>query len=203
MKKILLVLIAVALSSGAFAQLSWGIKGGASSNNFELSTTTFNSGASALAAAEEASWGFHGGAFVRVSLLGIMIQPEVLFSMATNNMNVTEASVTTLKEQKFNRLDVPLLVGIKLGPARLMAGPVGSVIISSPTELFTDAENLYKKATFGGQAGLGLDIAKKLTLDVRYEFGLNNFGNEFTAGGETVELDGRASAIVLSAGLMF
>ena len=105
-------------------------------------------------------------------MLGFMIQPEILFSMAENNISVTENAVTEVKEQKFNRLDVPLMLGIKLGPARLMAGPVGSVVISSPGDIFSDAENLYKRATFGGQAGIGLDIAKKLTLDVRYEFGL-------------------------------
>lgn len=203
MKKILLVLIAVLLSSGAFAQFSWGIKGGASSNTFELSEATFDSGNSALEAAKEATWGFHAGAFVRLSMLGFLIQPEVLFSMSENNITVTEDAVSDIKSQKFNRLDVPLMLGIKLGPARLMAGPVASVVISSPGDLLSDAENLYKQATFGGQAGLGIDIAKKLTLDVRYEFGLNNFGNEFTVGSETVQLDGRANAIVLSAGLMF
>lgn len=205
MKKILLVLIAVTLSSGVFAQFSWGIKGGASSSNFQLDATTISSLNSTMAAAEEASWGFHGGAFVRLSMLGILIQPEVLFSMAENNIVVTDigSASTEIKEQKFNRLDVPLLVGIKLGPARIMAGPVGSVVISSPSDLFDNPEDLYKAATFGGQAGLGIDIASKLTLDVRYEFGLNNFGSEFTVGSETVSLDSRASAIVISVGLMF
>lgn len=206
MKKILLVLIAVALSSGAFAQFSWGLKAGASSNNFSFNPAdiTVNS---TMAAAEEASWGFHGGVFFRISALGLLVQPEVLFSQTTNDILITDVvddpdgSITS---QKFSRLDIPLLLGIKLGPARIMAGPVGSVAIGSPKELFTDTEDLYKGMTFGGQAGIGVDIINKITLDVRYEFGLSNFGKEFTVGNETIALEeNKASAIVISAGFMF
>ncbi len=206
MKKILLVLIAVALSAGAFAQFSWGIKAGASSNNFAFDLATVTDINSTMAAAEEAAWGFHGGAFVRLSMLGFLVQPEVLFSMTSNDIIITDLATTTstVKEQKFSRLDIPLLIGIKLGPARLMAGPVASVAIGSPSELFTNSEDLYKAATFGGQAGIGLDLFKKLTLDVRYEFGLSNFGKEFIVGTQTVQLDqNKANAIILSVGLMF
>ena len=201
MKKILFVLIAVALSSGAFAQLSWGLKAGASSNTFKMDPLTATAG-TALAAAEEAAWGFHGGAFVRISMLGLMVQPEVLFSMAENNILVDDAGVETIKSQKFNKLDIPVMLGIKLGPARLMAGPAASIMLSSTDEI-SDVEGLAKRATFGYQAGVGLDILKKLTLDVRYEGGLNNFGDEIEIGGQTLSLDGRSNAIILSVGLMF
>lgn len=204
MKKIILILIAVTVSTGAFAQFSWGLKGGASSNSFQLEQIDITSAAQTLEAAKEATWGFHGGAFVRLSMLGILVQPEVLFSMSENNITVTDdLGLETVKEQKFSRLDVPVLLGVKLGPLRLMGGPVASMVISSPGDLIADAENLYKQATFGYQAGIGLDILNKLTLDVRYEGGLNNFGNDITVGTETFTLDGRANAIVLSAGIMF
>ncbi len=205
MKKIFLVLIAVALSSGAFAQFSWGLKAGASSNNFSFNPADI-SAESTMSAAEDASWGFHGGVFFRISALGLLVQPEVLFSQTTNDILITDAvdDPGSITSQKFSRLDIPLLLGIKLGPARIMAGPVGSVAIGSPKELWTDTEDLYKGMTFGGQAGVGVDILKKLTLDVRYEFGLSNFGKEFTVGGETVKLEeNKASAIVVSAGIMF
>lgn len=201
MKKILLVLIAVALSSGAFAQFSWGLKAGASSNTFKMDPLTATAG-TVLDAAEEASWGFHGGAFFRISALGILIQPEVLFSMAENNILVDDAGVETVKSQKFNKLDVPLMVGIKLGPARLMAGPAASVMLSSTDEI-SDVDGLAKRATFGYQAGVGLDLLKKITLDVRYEGGLNNFGDDIEIGGQELVLDGRSSAIILSVGVMF
>lgn len=201
MKKFILILLAVAVSSGAFAQVKFGLKAGASSNNFKMDQVT--NGTSAIAAAEEASWGFHGGAFVRISFLGLMVQPEVLFSMAENNMLVTDDGVETLKSQTFNKLDIPVMLGIKLGPLRVMAGPAASVMISSASDLVNDTENLYNSATFGYQAGLGVDLLKKLTLDVRYEGGLSNFGDEVTVGGETLTLDGRSNAILFSLGFMF
>jgi len=201
MKKILLVLIAVALSSGAFAQFSWGLKAGASSNTFKMPDLSADAG-TLLSAAEDAAWGFHGGVFFRISALGILVQPEVLFSMASNNIMVEEAGVPKLKTQTFNKLDIPLMLGVKLGPARIMAGPAASVMLSSTDEI-SDAEGLAKRATFGYQAGLGLDILKKITLDVRYEGGLNNFGDDIEVGGEKLNLDGRSNAIVVSVGVMF
>lgn len=205
MKKIFLVLIAVALSSGAFAQFSWGLKAGATSNNFSIDVTDISSSAT-MEAVEDASWGFHGGAFFRFSVLGILIQPEVLFSMTSNDLMITDAAnpAGIVKTQDFKRLDVPLMIGVKLGPARIMAGPVASVALGSPKELFTNTEDLYKGATFGGQAGIGFDLFKKITLDVRYEFGLSNFGDEFVIDGVPFTLEqNKANAIVISAGVMF
>lgn len=203
MKKLVLILFAAIISTGAFAQFSWGLKAGASSNNFKLAEDVDLTAGQTIESAEEASWGFHGGAFVRISALGLMIQPELLFSMAENNMLITEGGVEEVKSQKFNKLDVPIMLGIKLGPMRLMAGPAASVMLSSDSDLFADAENLYKAATFGYQAGVGVDLFKKLTIDIRYEGGLNNFGDEVTVGTEAVALDGRSNAIVVSAGIMF
>ena len=203
MKKLILILFAVILSSGAFAQFSWGLKAGATSNNFKLEEPLNINTQQTIDAVKQASWGFHGGAFVRLSMLGIMIQPEVIFSMAENNMLVTDAGIEEIRSQKFNKLDIPVLLGVKLGPVRLMAGPAASVMISSASDLIENAENLYKAATFGYQAGVGVDILKKITLDVRYEGGLNNFGDEITIGQETFTLDGRNNAILISAGILF
>ncbi|HCC71812.1 MAG TPA: hypothetical protein DEQ09_11780 [Bacteroidales bacterium] len=202
MKKIILILFAIIISSGAFAQLSWGLKVGAASNNFDLKSVQ-NGTNYTIQAAEEAAWGFHGGVFVRLSMLGIMIQPEMLFSMAENKMLVSDINGDVIKSQKFNKLDIPVMLGVKLGPVRVMGGPAASIKISSDSDLIDDADELYKTATIGYQAGLGVDILKKITLDVRYEGGLNKFGDSVTIGQDTFELDGRSSAIILSAGIMF
>lgn len=201
MKKLVLILFAAVISSGAFAQFSWGLKAGASSNNFKLEDPVNVTAGQTIESAEEASWGFHGGAFVRISALGLMVQPEFLFSMSENNMKIAETE--ELKSQKFSKLDVPVMLGVKVGPIRLMAGPAASVMLSSDSDFFADAEGLYKAATFGYQAGVGVDILKKITIDVRYEGGLNTFGDEVMVGTETVTLDGRANAVVISAGIMF
>ena len=206
MKKLFLILFAVIISTGAFAQFNWGLKVGASSNNFSLENVQSGTAAT-LEAAEQATWGFHGGAFFRVSMFGLMVQPEILVSMSENNMLFTDVGDTSADEikSKFTKLDIPLLLGVRLGPVRLMAGPAASVMLSSASEsgILENAESLYRNATFGYQAGVGVDIAKKVTIDVRYEGGLTKYGDEVTIGGESFTLDSRSNAIVLSAGIMF
>jgi hypothetical protein len=108
--------------------------------------------------------------------------------------------------QTFNRLEVPIMVGFKLGPLRINAGPAASVQIGSPKALISDPnfDNMYKGATFGYEAGIGLDIFKKLTLDARYSGSLSKkFGNAVNIGSQTFNLDSRQPSIILSVGLMF
>jgi hypothetical protein len=208
MKKLLVVVVAALLAVPAFSQLNWGIKGGLSSNNLSIDQTIdlSSGGTLLLEQVKEASYGFHGGIFLRLTVLGIYVQPEILFTSSENKIKITEpGAVSEIRSQQFNKLDIPVMVGFKLGPLRINGGPAATIKISSPKELFDTAnyENLYKSATFGYQAGVGVDILKKLTLDLRYEGNLNQFGNELTVGGVPFELDQRSSAIILSLGLIF
>ena len=208
MKRLIIVVVAVLLAAPAFSQLDWGIKGGLSSNNLVIDQTIdVSSGELVLEQVKEASYGFHGGLFLRLTVLGIYVQPEILFTSSENKIRITEPGETLseIRSQQFNKLDIPVMVGFKLGPLRINAGPAATIKISSPKELFDTGnyENLYKSATFGYQAGVGLDILNKLTLDLRYEGNMNQFGNELTIGGQTFALDQRSSAIIVSLGLIF
>jgi hypothetical protein len=63
---------------------------------------------------------------------------------------------------------------------------------------------MYKGATFGYQAGVGIDLLKKLTLDVRYGGSLSGkFGDSVTIGSQTFKIDSRQPSLILSVGLMF
>jgi opacity protein-like surface antigen len=98
------------------------------------------------------------------------------------------------------------MVGVKLGPARINAGPVGSFLINSPRELIDDPslETIYSKMSFGYQAGVGVDLIGLLIVDLRYEGSLKKYQNQIeNALGTSVNLDDRASAFLLSIGLMF
>ncbi len=70
--------------------------------------------------------------------------------------------VDELLQQKFTKLNIPVLLGFKLGPLRINAGPAASILLPEPTDMIDIAT--YKKATFGYQAGVGLDLFKKLPL---------------------------------------
>lgn len=205
MKKLLVILFAVFITLPSFSQfLKFGLKVGASTATvptYDLSTGTNN-----IVALKDASWGFNAGAFLRMKVAMIYIQPEVLFATNTYEYNVTTVSGTDLMKQTFNRLEIPIMVGIKLGPVRVNAGPSASIQIGSPKALIDDPDfdQMYKGATFGYQAGIGIDLFKKITLDARYGGSLSGkFGDSVTIGGQTFALDSRQPSFILSVGFMF
>ena len=145
---------------------------------------------------------------MRASLVGIFIQPELYFSSIAHEFNVEDISgagtADQLVKQKIGRMDVPVLVGVKLGTFRLGLGPVGSIIVSDQSDLtdITGYEATLKSATFGYQLGAGLDIWK-LGIDLRYEGGLTKLGDQLDIGGHTINLDNRVRQIIISLAINF
>jgi hypothetical protein len=113
---------------------------------------------------------------------------------------------TRIDSQRFNRLEIPVLVGVRLGPVRLNAGPSATVPIGSPDNLINDPnfENMYRGTTFGYQAGVGVDIFNTITLDLRYGGSLSEeFGDAVNIGNQTFNLDSRQPQFIISVGVMF
>ena len=214
MKKLFAFILIVILSLPAFSQIKFGLKAGVSTTSLSMpSITTITSGSTTYTVdgLTSAKYGFHGGAFVRLTLFGVYIQPELLFSTRTNEYTVSNVTnqaspVSYVAKQTFNKLDIPVMVGLKLGPLRLNAGPSGSLLINSPKSLFTDPDykNNYNRMTFGYQAGVGFDLLGLLTFDVRYEGSLKKYQNQIqNLTGTKYNLDDRPNAFLFSVGLMF
>lgn len=209
MKKILVLLFATLLAFPAFSQIKFGLKAGVSTD-FTLTQQTLTEAAGTpvnivLEKAKNAEWGFQGGVFLRASFAGLYVQPELLLATATNTLNYSGTidgnPVDEILEQKFTKVNIPVLVGFKLAFLRINAGPAASFLLNDPKELIDVAT--YKKATFGYQAGIGMDLMKKITLDVRYEGSLNQFGNEIVLGGHTFVLDDRTGSLLIHVGFIF
>ncbi len=63
---------------------------------------------------------------------------------------------------------------------------------------------MYKDLTFGYQAGLGFDIVKRITVDLRYEGSLQKYQTRIqNLTGDEFVLDDRPNAFLLSVGIMF
>jgi hypothetical protein len=206
MKKIFVFALVLLLAVPAFSQVKFGIKAGGQSTSFP--DYTLGSGAATVEALADASWGFHAGLFARISLLGFFIQPEAVF--ATNSFEYTVKEVASdpgsIVSQKFNRLSIPVLVGFKLGPLRINAGPAASIQLGSPQDLISDPnfEDMYKSAVWGYQAGVGLDLLKKFTLDARYAGSLGDkYGDSVTISGQNFKLDYAQPSFILSFGFIF
>jgi hypothetical protein len=213
MKKSILVLLVAVMTLPGYSQLlKFGIKAGVSTNSISMGQAVSlvgQSGTYTVEALKNAQFGYHAGFFLRVKLLGIYVQPEVLFTSVENKYNVTNPGSSNPVEtlQSLKNLSIPVMVGFKLGPIRINAGPAASYTLNKPAELINDVNlsSLLNKFTFGYQAGVGFDLFKKLTFDARYEGSLSKYKTQIEnlTGGTKVSLDNRPNAFIFSLGLMF
>lgn len=169
MKKIFILavcMISATAANAAGGLLEYGVKAGVNSSNFDL---TKNNLEETYLSFNKARTGYHAGAWMRVNLGAIFVQPEVIY-----NWNAYDAGIwgTTFdngnnSKIKVQTVDVPALLGFKLLVLRLNAGPVFTVMNKTKTKggVVTSADVL--KPTVSYTAGFGLDIAK-VALDVRY-----------------------------------
>lgn len=111
----------------------------------------------------------------------LFVQPELLYSTRAGSFNILRNGVSESVTVKSTSFDVPVLLGIKGGPIRVMAGPVVSFRIDDNQRL-GEALNLYTKGTlndawskayYSYQVGGGLDLGS-LGIDVRYEGNLSD-----------------------------
>ncbi len=160
--------------------------------------------------------GFHAGLFTRFKIAGIYLQPELYYSNTNAGIDISNVDdllneVNSVATVKYHNIDIPILVGVKLGPFRMNAGPVATFKLSNNVndaseeakEILDDMTTITNVATFGGQAGIGLDILNKVTIDARYEFPLSKLGDSVTIGSETFDTDQRQSQFIVSLGFIF
>jgi hypothetical protein len=180
MKKItLFTCLLIITGITAMAQTSkftFGIKGGVNYSNLKTKDDLTDA---------KNIMGYHAGIFSRVGGGGIYFQPELYLGTKGNEFTslVMNSGMINVKGKiKFTTLDLPLLVGTKIGSNKLnlrfMGGPILSFIIDENNTLGSAYNSLidfgnYKKQTLGFQAGSGIDLGN-LTFDVRYESGLSN-----------------------------
>ncbi len=181
MKKII-VITWILLTAGvtAMAQLpnfAFGIKGGANYSKLKTENDLTD---------ENSIVGYHVGIFTRLGAAGLYLQPELYLGSKGNKfIKIEDTSgneVEASGKVRFTTLDLPLLIGTKIGPSKLnlrfMAGPVASFVINENTTFDSAYQNIsdfdnYKKQNWAYQAGAGVDVGN-LTVDLRYEGGLSN-----------------------------
>lgn len=165
----------------------FGIKGGLNYNTngdyFESVSNTYKD--------PSGNSGFHIGVFGKLGQ-SIYFKPELVYTNTKSDYNED-----TFKMQK---LDAPLLVGIKvIGPLSVFAGPSFQYILDSEFSGITinDIDNEFS-------AGLNFGVAfnlKKLGIDLRYERGFSE--NEATFINANIintenRIDTRPSKLILS-----
>jgi opacity protein-like surface antigen len=111
------------------------------------------------------------GAFMRINMGRIYIQPEAYFN-SKGGEYIDEFNASTINSFNLKTVDVPALLGFKIIDQkafnlRVMAGPVFSFVTDKSTK-GQFAEDKLKDNFFGWQYGAGVDFLF-LTLDVRKE----------------------------------
>ena len=197
MKKLMLLAIIFTGISLSAQNASFGLKGGVNygaTGEYESFSDVSGDFNSSFEDGENKT-GFHAGVFAKLELLGIFVQPELLYS----ELN-TEYSAF---DYKLSKIDAPVLVGIHLlGPLNIKAGPSFQYILKNELEntrlSIGDVEN---DISVGYQVGAGLDLGR-LGFDVRYEGAFQDnvaeggSGNSgFTSG---FAIDSRPSQWILS-----
>ncbi|OOQ62057.1 porin family protein [Mucilaginibacter pedocola] len=172
MKKLILVLSvfltgALAAQAQVIPSVQFGLKGG-------VNLTSLSTGGSSLSADNRA--GYLGGFYARFGALGFNFQPEIYLTSKNVDINT---GASTKGSAKFTSIDVPLLLGAKVGAlgigGRFYGGPLLSFAVNKDKSVFNAIGSAsrfdYKDSNVAFQVGAGLDI-QRLGIDLRYEAGL-------------------------------
>jgi hypothetical protein len=210
MKRYFLVIILLFTVQSLSAQFSLGLRGGL--NFTSLPTKTYEIDNARIEALPDSYTGFHIGLITQAKFTGFFIQPELLFVSSGNQFRYEhpDQERDVFFTQRFSKVDIPVLFGLRGGPLRLGLGPVASYMLENSSNLldseyYTGDTNLSEKfnsLTYGYQFGVGLDIGN-IVLDLKYEGSLSNYSEELSIGGSTFTFDTRPRQIIFSIGLLF
>ncbi|MDT0650779.1 outer membrane beta-barrel protein [Autumnicola edwardsiae] len=200
MKNLMLLTLLLCGSTMLAQEASFGIKGGL---NYGATGEYNGPGDAADELSEnfsedgENQQGFHLGIFTKFEIVGIFIQPELLYTSLNNEYSNFD--------YKMDKIDLPVLAGINvLGPLNIKAGPSFQYILSNELENTSlEINDVEEEISVGYQLGAGLELGR-LGIDLRYEgaFEENNaFGEMATENDFTI--DSRASQWILSASYAF
>lgn len=188
MKKILLAAFAIMLSTAAFAQVDFGIKGGL--NYTKMSQVKLDGNSS------DFKPGFHAGLFADINLLVVGIRPELLYSQKGFEVDSEDGKV----KSTLNYIDVPVMV--KFNPAPIVGlylGPQVSFLLGENWKNLGETFDPDKNTTeFSGVVGAGLRLGK-LDLGARYNFGLSKVVKDDQGRFENFD-KGRNQVLQLSVG---
>jgi hypothetical protein len=158
----------------------FGIKGGVSLTNLTLDGLTVDGVSDYVAKSMTAKNGYVAGVYARLGRR-VFFQPELLAGIKYAKVNVLNAALGLDKKVEigYTSVDIPLMLGYRLGPLHVLAGPVASYSVT-PNTTFAQLKALNgtlsdatTNAYFSYTAGAGIDLLG-FTLDVRYESNLTD-----------------------------
>lgn len=171
-----------------------------------LKPETLNSTSDFKLAIKDANYGYYGGLFASLKLGPVFLQPEALFN--SNKVTYTykdfknPSMLDTIKNERYQNLDFPLLIGTKVGMFRIKGGPVAHVHLNSKSDLtsISGFKEQWQKSTWGWQAGIGLNFSSRVHVDIRYEGNFSKWGTHINIGGKDYTFGQTPSRILVNLG---
>lgn len=203
MKRILLFLVAIIITTTAFSQISFGPKIGYNTAKLSLDRNDINS---------ELKNNFQFGVFLRLGQK-IYVQPELNFLTQGSIFKtpLTEGTLSPFhQEVNLKTIQIPILIGIKLidlkmVSIRIFGGPTASIVqdktivnkVESYIEPITSAD--ISDIIWSFQVGGGVDVMG-ITVDVRYNVGLINVINKVQVGDDLIPFESKTNGFSVSVG---
>lgn len=178
MKKLLIVCLLTIVASAAFAQaeVALGLKAGI--NLSKLNTDAADANTKNIT-------GFHGGAFVLFKLTKIGIQPELLFSQQGTKVEDVSLGESDLK---MSYITIPVMLKFYLAAGfAIQAGPQFGFLNSAELEGVGDVKDGIKSSDVSANVGASWDAPFGLVLDARYNIGLSDINDGFTASSDAIK----------------
>lgn len=201
MKRILALAVVLTFSLSANAQIDFGLRAGANFTDMNLKDfgnaqfyDDLSNGGRGV--------GYHAGVYLKLKLLILKIQPELLYTRIQGSLEATDALTgnKVTEDVGVNRFDIPLLAVFGLGPVRLGLGPVYSYQFSSVGDVFED--DGVNNSAWNAQLLAGFELGK-IQLDLRYEFGLSSsldYLGLVNTNGNNVDVTARPDQIIVALG---
>jgi hypothetical protein len=160
--------------TGNFFRL--GIKGGVNMAELKTEGLTYNGVGNYVVENLNGKTGYVAGIYMRLGRR-FFVEPEFLVSYKNGSINLpkTVSTGSIQLDINYSSIDLPILLGYRLGPLHVLAGPVASYSITSNGSIadairqkFPTVKDAVSQAYFSYTAGAGIDLLG-FTLDVRYE----------------------------------
>jgi hypothetical protein len=156
--------------------------------------------------------GLNGGVFLRIAITDLFsFQPELIYTMKGGKLEYNNFVIGTVK-LSMNYIEVPLLAVINITKNINLQGGIYLASLSdvkvknkggNGSYNFEEALNKdnFKSFDYGLACGIGGDF-DKLSVGIRYDYGVRSIGNKKTFGGQTYLFpDARNSAFQVYIGL--
>ncbi len=195
-KRIALILPILFFSVLSFAQIELGIKAGLATESLQGERFSFNrdGGDDLKFALEDADYGLQFGALLRIPLgEKLALQPEVTFNSAKTNYRFDDPNTPGAEvvfDERYNDVNVPVLISYKFAFLRLNAGPVGHFFLSNTNDLGNrdGLDRTFDTMNLGYALGGSIDIGP-ITVDVRYDGNFSKYGKTWTYQGNEFSID--------------